>query len=488
MFELVILEYFGYKERVKGFHKIDRQVENISTKLNMSLSNTATKSKRESMNKNAVKKTYIAKDIPKLKDEPFVNNHKNFITSIGHELSYYINTDTNTSKDFSTTWEDVSLTLQKSKSFGKELDENKYYKADIDNILSQPSSSEEKISKIFNFVKTQVKWNEYNSIYCSEKLKNIYEERTGNIADINLMLTSMLRYAGFEANPVLVSTINNGIPRFTASTTDFNYVIAAVELENENYILLDATNPYTTYNVIPTKCLNWYGRLVREDGTSAQIDLNPTTLSKDNFIMDIKIDKDGSVTGQMRRQYTNQYAYNYRTSYIATNEDEYINKLENEIGIIIENYKIQNIKNLSKPVVETISFTKQDAVDIINENIYLSPLLFLAQKENPFKQDQKERKLPIDFTFPKSQKYLINIDVPEGYKIDYIPEPIAVGLPDGKAVYKFNIMKTPNETLQIIVNQDFNQSILPKEYYEPLKEYFKNIVQIETDKIVLVKI
>jgi hypothetical protein len=68
------------------------------------------------------------------------------------------------------------------------------------------------------------------------KALKAYKDKTGNVAEINLMLTAMLRYAGLNANPVLVSTRSNGIAMFP-NRTAFNYVIAAVE-NGGNYTLL----------------------------------------------------------------------------------------------------------------------------------------------------------------------------------------------------------------------------------------------------------
>ena len=46
------------------------------------------------------------------------------------------------------------------------------------------------------------------------------------------MLIAMLRYAKIESNPVLISTRQNGIAMFP-NRSAYNYVIAAVEIEND---------------------------------------------------------------------------------------------------------------------------------------------------------------------------------------------------------------------------------------------------------------
>ncbi len=495
-YEMVIPEYFGYKPKVKGYHRIHRAQEYTSYEMAYRVEGTSdsygigtnVNTSTGTSTEQGIKYTYVALNVPKLKDEPFVNNHDNFLTSIKHEMSYYKDPTYNTYKEFTTTWKDVALTLQKSENFGGELSRTGYFEDDIDAIISSSKTDDEKLMRIFNHVKQHMTWNDYLGIYSSDRLNKVYKERTGNIASINLMLTSMLRYAGFESNPVLVSTVANGIPGNSPSTGDFNYLISSVEFGSGNFILLDASNPFTGPNLLPTYILNWHGRLVRPNGTSKQVNLNPKELSKDNFIMNINLHPDGKLDGQMRRQYTDQYAFRYRMNYSSSDKDDYVNKLQNKLGINITSYESKNIDNLAEPVIETLAFENDGSVDVINDNLYLSPLLFLVQDENPFKQNTQERKLPIDFTFPKSQKYMINVKLPEGYEVEYIPESVAVALPNDKGLYRFNMKKSPTGDIQIVVSKELKQSILGPEYYKPLKDFYKTIVEKETDKIVLKKI
>ena len=155
-------------------------------------------------------------------------------------------------------------------------------------------------------MKSTIKWNKYTGYDCDLGVKKAYKEKTGNIGDINLMLTAMLRYAGLTANPVLVSTRSNGIALFP-NRTAFNYVIALVETPNGN-VLLDASDKYSVPNVLPIRTLNWNGRLIRKDGTSEEVDLMPKRSSNDMVFMNYSIDADGKVTGKTRRQCTDYSA------------------------------------------------------------------------------------------------------------------------------------------------------------------------------------
>jgi hypothetical protein len=71
--------------------------------------------------------------------------------------------------------------------------------------------------------------------------------------------------------------------------TAFNYVIAAVE--NGGIIHLDASDIYSTPNVLPLQTLNWFGRLIRKDGSSVEIDLMPSIASNDTTTMFYSIDE-----------------------------------------------------------------------------------------------------------------------------------------------------------------------------------------------------
>jgi hypothetical protein len=77
----------------------------------------------------------------------------------------------------------------------------------------------------------------------------------------------MLKLAGISVNPVLLSTIEHGIPIFP-NRTIFNYVIG-VQIDGKQ-ILLDATNKYTTPNIIPLNTLNRFGRLIKKTGRQSQ--------------------------------------------------------------------------------------------------------------------------------------------------------------------------------------------------------------------------
>jgi len=387
-------------------------------------------------------------------------------------------------KTFSLTWEDVAKTIYQYEDFGPELNKTGYFEQDIDALLAGTKTGPEKAALIFNYVKNRMNWNEYYGYSCDAGVRKAYNDKVGNVAEINLMLTAMLRYAGLNANPVLVSTRSNKIALFP-NRNAFNYVISAIEVEN-SIVLLDATSPSSLPNILPIRALNWEGRLIRKDGTSVSVNVMPQTNSREVVSINATIDKDGKVSGKARDQYFDYNAMIFRDRYTDINKDNYVEKMEGQYrGIAINDYAVANDKDLSKPVVEDYSFEHSNICEIIGDKIYLNPMLYFAAGENPFKQEKRE--YPVDFTFPKQDKYLINISIPEGYVIESAPAPMSMSMEENIGSFKYNIVAS-GKTVQLSVALDINYANVPPAYYKTLQDFYQKMIEKQTEKIVLKRV
>jgi hypothetical protein len=480
-------EYYVFNSRQKGyvFPKVSTEQYPKSillTSKERSLGNNTSFS-TDKLDYMETQTTYLAIDFPAIKDEDYINNIDNYTSSVQHELSM-VKSPNQPVRSYSTDWNSVVKTIYEYDDFGPELNKTGYFEEDLKKLLVSKNTNEEKILAILDHVKTNVKWNDYTGYSCDNGVKKAYKEKTGNVADINLMLTAMLRYAGLTANPVLVSTRSNGIAIFP-NRTAFNYVIAAVETPNGN-ILLDASDKFSTPNVLPLRALNWSGRLIRKDGSSEEVDLMPKNASNDIVFMNYSIDPEGKVTGKTRRQCTDYNALIIRGNIYGVKEEEYLEKLENQNSKIeISDYARANEKELLLPTIETYSFTGNNLCEIIGGKIYVSPMLFFTNEKNPFKQEVRE--YPVDFGFPFTDKYNITLQIPEGFMVETLPQSAVVNMQDNLGVFKFNI-GTNGNLLQLNVQHQINEAIFSTEQYEMLKEYYKSMIAKETEKIVLKRI
>ena len=475
-----IPEYYIYKPILVGGHK----VETDSKLTNGSQSFEDDYNKTKSISYKQISAFYKGNDIPALTKEPYIDNIDNYKGSIQHELERVRYPDQPV-KDYTITWEGVANTIFKDKSFGKELNERDFLLEDVKKLLTNVESQKERLNIIFKFVQNKMNWNEENDYYTQKGVKKAYADQTGNVAEINFILISMLKLAGIEANPVLLSTIQNGIPVYP-TRTGFNYVVAAAQIEDKQ-ILLDATHKFTSPGILPLNVLNWKGRLIKDDGTSAEIDLVPSTMSKEYSSLMVKIDNLGKIEGKIRIQRTDYDAYLFRVENANKNQENYLEKLEEQFGDSkISNYTIDNKKtNVQEPVLETFSLNADNRVEIIGGKMFINPLLFFTRSKNPFTQEV--RQMPVYFGYPTQEKFNLNIEIPEGYEIESLPNPIKIASENKEIVYMLNTSGEGNK-IRIISSKEINNSIFAADQYNGLKDLFQKMIASQNEKIVLKKI
>jgi len=477
-----IPEYFTYNVYRKGSGEI-KETKNIANRNIAARDFGGTRYEGGSMQYSELETVFTMENVPAIKDESYVHNIDNYITTVQHELSA-TKMPNSQMRFYSLTWEDVVKTIYDSESFGGELNKTNYFDEDLKNIIANNSTSDQKLVAILQFVKQNIKWDGFNSLYTDKGVRRAYKEKTGNVAEINLILTAMLREAGFDANPVLLSTRQNGIPQYP-SRTSFNYVIASVQM-NGNIFLLDATNKYSSINILPLKTLNWIGRLVRKDGTSLSLNLASQQVSNDAINLMCSISSDGKVEGKLREQYFDYNAFVYRDNNASLSSDSYVEKLEQKYkGIEVSDFSVKNENDIFKPIVESYSFESSNLVEIIGDRMYLSPMLFFQIKINPFKSET--RGYPIDFNYPMKDSYNLVIKIPEGYEVETLPKVLNMSTENGTIAYKFNISNSL-DTVQIVSSMEINTSIIPSTDYVSIKNFFKEIVNNQAEKIVLKKI
>jgi len=423
------------------------------------------------------------KKIPALKKERYSGELNNYVIKLAFDLQS-TKSFNGLSNSYASNWDIVTKNIYEQENFKGELDKVNYFKKDIDNLLNNSDGNSDKISSIVNFIKSRVKWNKFNGYIPDLGVKKAYKGGEGNVADINLMLVAMLRYAGFKANPILVSTKSNGEALFP-TRQGFDYVICGIEISDE-VLLLDATNLNSSINILPIRVLNWQGRIIREHGSSAWVNLFPSKNSVATTMLSINLNEDLTFSGGLRNQKTDYLAYNYRNKYAGIANEALIKSISKDKGEIeISNLEVKNENNILKPILQSYEFTYDDGVEEIGNEIYVDPLLFLTDVENIF--NQEERKYNIDFNFPWTNKTIVNLTIPERYRIKSFPKSEKIIMIEELGEYNY-LVRVNGNSIQISQVLKINTPIIPASYYEGLRGVYKKMIEKNSEKIVLEKI
>ena len=174
-----------------------------------------------------------------------------------------------------------------------------------------------------------------------------------------------------------------------------------------------------------------------------------------------------------------------RKQYMSGTEESYLENLESRRGEIeIDDFEISKLKELGQPLGQKYSFYQENALETISGKKYLNPLLFLRTTENPFKSEKRE--YAIELGYPRQDRYMVNIDLPEGYVVESLPAPIRVALPEGGGSFTYNVTQMGNK-VQLQCNMNLDQPVYAPAYYPILKEFFNQMILKNQEKIVLVK-
>jgi hypothetical protein len=472
-YEVIYPEYFTYNHSSMGYHplfyaKKNQKVENYNDNFSY-LSQIF---------------DYAAKDVPAMKEEPYLTSLDNFTTQMKFELanSNFIQIG-GEFKNYTTSWNDIAKQLKDNDSFGVQLKTTGFLDDAVTAITKGITDEQKKLELIYNHVQHTMKWDGYKSAFTSKSIKKAYSDKTGNSADINLLLTAMLNRAKISAFPVVLSTRENGMLSFThATVSDCNYVIVKADI-NGKPMLLDATEPNLQTGCIPFRCLNGEGHLVGNELSESVPLSNPKSI--ENAMVQLEI-KDGKMTGTIEKRLVGLSAFDFRESVkTAGGKQEQFDKLKNSSSELdYLEYKYNNLDSLSQPVSIAYKIAMKEGQDTDAGIIYIDPVLVNRHKDNPF--TSPTRIYPVDFGVPFTEGYNMQLTIPEGYKAEGLPESKSFVMEGKGAQFLYQISQVENK---IVLNLRFSidkTQYIPSEY-QALKTFYDLVVNKQAEQIILKK-
>ncbi|KPH13405.1 transglutaminase [Chryseobacterium sp. ERMR1:04] len=413
------------------------------------------------------------------KTEKFVGNDNNYKTKIKAELNS-INF-LGRFEQYNLTWDQIMKNLYENSHFGGELGKAKIAKENMPIEVLSAKSLQEKADIIFNFVKNQYTWNKERGIFTSNGIKKLIESKTGNAAEINLLLIAMLREIGIKADPLLISTVNNGIINMAfPSTYNVDFIIAAVETK-DGYHLYDATSRQSSCNELPPRDWNQFGILLSKD-KAKQLDMINLKPSFKYLTIEAKINENGSISGSYSDKDKGTFAILSKESY-DDNADKYKRQYKENFST---NFLEINSKILENGEFEsTMKFLEDNLIDKVGKKIIINPMLFLSKNSNEFDQVE-QRKYRIDFISPLVKVKKVVLEIPEGYSIEELPKSKKIVTEDKEISYNY-VVEQKGNTLEIISTTTVNSADYPKEYYPAFKQIWGVASKTENQVISLIK-
>jgi hypothetical protein len=438
----------------------------------------------ENVQAKATSYRFTAQNVPAMKEEPYMTTIDDYVSKIEFELAS-TKFPGQMIKTYSNTWEALTETLLKSEYFGDQLSKTGFVKNELATISAKFTEPSQKAIAIYEYVRNYMKWNGIQTKYIETTTKKAYESRTGNSADINLLLVAMLKEAGLNANPIILSTRDHGrVMESYALLSKFNYVIAHVAI-GDKYLLLDATDRVIGYNMLPTRCLNGAGWMVSEQNPG-WIPLQSTERRVEVFSGKFNLNTDGELKGTIDISKGGYSGLSMRKSILSDGKEKYIENFKKEYpSWHITKHDFSDVEELNKAINAKYEVTLSEQVNVAGNMMYIKPLLTQATDENPFKLEN--RKFPVDFAVPIDETYSCAITIPAGYKVEELPKGAIVDLPEKSG--RFTFMTAVNGNIvQITSRISLKKPVYYAEEYQYLKEFFNQIITKHAEQVVLKKL
>ena len=474
-YSLQIPEYFSFNKETKGIEPIE----------------TSTSNKNETMYIGSEKLNFIAniydfvtKDLPGIRDEEYIWNKSDYFSRVTFELRSFTIPGV-AYKDFSNSWEKVDELLLENSNFGKQL--NIKPLEDLKIPITTEMTNLEKVRLIYNTVRSKVKWNDEKTFWI-KNAKDALKKGLGTSGEINAILISTLREAGFDAYPVAMRLRSTGrIPMTHPTIDNFNYSIAAVDIDGKS-VYMDASSKYGNLNIMSVDCLVDFSRSIRGENKSGWIDL--TNITKNIGITNInaKFNENGEFLGKVQEVHNNQLAYSLRSIYSQSKDEQsFFDNIASIQNLEISSFSTNNIDNTNERVSIEYEFVKKDVV-AGDEYIYLNPLILPIYEENPFKAE--DRKLPVEFSIPFEKRYMISIDIPDGYKVEELPKSTEGAFNDKNDITYRYLISENKEIKKITLSFIFtlNRIVYFQDEYQALRDYFLFVSTNNNKQVVLKKI
>lgn len=430
-------------------------------------------------------------NVPALRDEPYILNEDDYMQKIESKTIARENSS-GILQSIIVTWPQVIRFLMENEDFGAQVKKEIPRTADLDAMLRTASTPYSKMKIVYDYVRKNMQWNEYTGIWANEGVKAAWKDKKGTVGEINLILINLLKDAGLDAKPLLVSTHGNGLVNTTdAGTTSwpgfnqFNKVLARVMI-GDNVYILDGTSKETPVDLIPFDVVATEGLVISKIET---FEWGWESLWRDNLqyknmiLLQCEIDKDGKLTGEASIN-SYDYARLERMPTARKGKKDFTEKYlaSNNPGITIDSIALENVDADSLPLIQRVYFNQQ--LSSSGDYQYFSTNLFSGLEKNPFVAN--ERISDVFFGVKQQHVLIANVAIPDGYVFEELPKNMKMIMPDTSIVIT-RLSQANEERLSMRITLEFKKPFYSAGEYEGFREFYKKLFDILNEQFVFKK-
>jgi transglutaminase-like putative cysteine protease len=274
---------------------------------------------------------------------------------------------------------------------------------------------------------------------------DIFRNRYGDCKDKTTLLISMLQVAGIHAFYVPVDSRRDVVDPEEPSLVVGNHMITAVEIpadvqdprlkaivkatDGKRYLIFDPTNERTPVGNLPSYEQGGYGLLAA--GSASQVIALPV-LSPDSNGTDRKgaftLSADGTLSGSVDQSHSGPEGGDLRLFLKETDDKQRRESWEKYVaedvpGVVVNSFQFVEPKSLNEPIEFHYKFTAGKYAHTAGPLLLVRPRVVGS---DVLANNDKPRTVPIDLNATGHWHDSYDIEIPEGYVVDDMPDPVNV--------------------------------------------------------------
>jgi transglutaminase-like putative cysteine protease len=331
---------------------------------------------------------------------------------------------------------------------------------------------------------------------------DIFRNRYGDCKDKAALVLAMLSAIGIHAAALVVDT-DRGVVNPDAPSIVSDHVVTAIEVPKgynsprlhsvvtaqagRQYLIFDPTWAKTPFGQLEHELQGSYGILVEGAGSQLiQLPVLDPALNTIHRTAAFRLDAEGALKGAVTEQRFGDLSESRREAYgqrDAKRQTEFLDHiLENDFtAFSATDVKVENVDALNQDFTLTYSLSAERYAKA------MGPLLMVRPRvlgDLDLKTDRKPRTVPINLeeTMQATDEY--SIEIPDGYTVDELPDPVKLDL--GFASYLSDVQVMGN-TLHYKRTYTIREITLPADRYPDVQKLAGVIAADEASSAVLKK-
>ncbi|HEV7699618.1 MAG TPA: DUF3857 domain-containing protein [Pyrinomonadaceae bacterium] len=399
-------------------------------------------------------------------------------------------------------WKDLGHTqYDKHRGLMKLSDEVKQATTEA---IGSESGEEQKVHKIFDYVRAKVKNYNDDALHLSaEDRKKLKENKSpadtlkrgqGNGMDINMLFASMVTAAGIDARSAHVSRRSD---TFFSKQFVNDYFLTSEDVAVKiggQWRYFDPGSRYVPYGM-----LTW-----PEEGVLALIaddkqaiwdmtPISPPKASLQKRVGQFKLLDDGTLEGTVRMEMTGQIAASEK----EYNDDDTQQQRENSLKDMVRSNMlasaevtdttIENVTDPDKPLIYTFKVRIPDYGTRTGKRIFFQPDVFERSSKPMF--EGTVRRNDIYFQYPWAERDEITFELPAGFELESPDSPGLVKDTSGIGADEIKITISADKKM-LVYSRDFSFGnrgaiLFPKESYPAIKNVFEAFYRADSHALTL---